>query len=635
MPAEPFYAQALQVATDAALAAGAMLREEFHRPGGPRGTSDDHAYIDIEAERMLRARLLDAFPGWGFRGEETGAEAPADTNPTHVWLVDPNDGTRAFMGGVRGNSVSIALLRDGEPVLGVVYAPSAPDDAGDLITWAEGCGPVRRTGQEVVRDWPAQIGKHTVLALSWDVHRVSGGSLTLSSPGRYRALPSIAYRLALVAVGEADATMSTHGTNGWDYAAGHALLKGAGGTLIDQFGQEVGYALDGVSKTRGCFAGTPALANELRKRFADLRGRHWHGNSFGRTESLFPSIQPALDATIQDSGLLARAQGALLGQLAGDSLGSQVEFMSPAAIRQKYPTGVRDLNDSPIWRTIAGQATDDSEMALLLARLLARGGAYDPETAAQVYAWWYHTEPFDIGTTTRQALSAVSDQDRRRKTAAKAARQAANPESQANGSLMRLSPLGVFAHALPAEQTAALARADSELTHPNLVCQEACAAYTVAVAHAIRTGAGPQEVYATALQWAEQHSRSPEVIETLKAAASQKPADYTTKQGWVLLALQNAFWQLLHAPSLEEGIIDTVNQGGDTDTTAAIAGALLGAVHGRDAVPLRWRRLILSCRTIDGVPGVARPRPADFWGIDLYEIAERLLVVGRMAARLS
>jgi ADP-ribosylglycohydrolase len=57
--------------------------------------------------------------------------------------------------------------------------------------------------------------------------------------------------------------------------------------------------------------------------------------------------------------------------------------------------------------------------------------------------------------------------------------------------------------------------------------------------------------------------------------------------GWVLIALQNAFWQLLHAATLEEGVIDTISRGGDTDTTAAIAGALLGAVHGRQAIPPR------------------------------------------------
>ena len=62
----------------------------------------------------------------------------------------------------------------------------------------------------------------------------------------------------------------------------------------------------------------------------------------------------------------SRAQGCFLGQLAGDALGSLVEFQTPEQIRQAYPNGVQELVDGGTWNTIAGQPTDDSEMALLL-----------------------------------------------------------------------------------------------------------------------------------------------------------------------------------------------------------------------------------------------------------------------------
>jgi hypothetical protein len=101
--------------------------------------------------------------------------------------------------------------------------------------------------------------------------------------------------------------------------------------------------------------------------------------------------------------------------------------------------------------------------------------------------------------------------------------------------------------------------------------------------------------------------------------------------GFVLIALQNAFYQLLHAPSLEEGLSDTVLAGGDTDTNAAIAGALLGAAHGRDAVPWRWQRAILSCRPLlaHAVTAGRHPRPMEFWPVDALELAEALLLAGR------
>ncbi len=78
--------------------------------------------------------------------------------------------------------------------------------------------------------------------------------------------------------------------------------------------------------------------------------------------------------------ILSRARGCLLGQLAGDALGSLVEFWSPEEIRRAYPAGVRDLADGGVWDTIAGQPTDDSEMALALARMLAERGTYDPRS---------------------------------------------------------------------------------------------------------------------------------------------------------------------------------------------------------------------------------------------------------------
>jgi fructose-1,6-bisphosphatase/inositol monophosphatase family enzyme len=138
------YRHALEVAVDAARAAGELLRADLHRPGGPRG-GGTHAEADDEAEAVIRRRLLEGC-AWGYLGEETG-HAPPPEGEAHYWLVDPNDGTRRYLQGFRGSAVSIAAIHEGRPVLGVVYAFAYPDDEGDLLAWAEGCGPVTRNGQ--------------------------------------------------------------------------------------------------------------------------------------------------------------------------------------------------------------------------------------------------------------------------------------------------------------------------------------------------------------------------------------------------------------------------------------------------------------------------------------------------------
>ena len=313
-----------------------------------------------------------------------------------------------------------------------------------------------------------------------------------------------------------------------------------------------------------------------------------------------------------DIDILSRAQGSLLGQLAGDSLGSLVEFRAPDDIQREYPKGVRELADGGTWNTIAGQPTDDSEMALLLARMLADQGRYDPEEARKAYMFWLDSGPFDCGMTVAGGL-----------------RGHPNPDSQANGAMMRISPLGIFGANHDAELVAEWARQDAASTHPHPVCQQANALFTMAIAHAVRRGCDGRDLYEQIVTWAENMKVDGSLLEAVRGAAESPPADYVRQHGWVLTAFRNALWQLLHATNLEEAVVDTIMRGGDTDTNAAICGAILGAVHGRDAVPGQWVESLLSCRPAAGQPNVRHPRPECFWPVDALELAERLLVFDR------
>lgn len=621
------YQRAIEIAIDAALKAGAILRDDFHRPGGPRGEGA-HADADGEAEGVIRDLLTAAFPGWGYVGEETGTR-PRASGETHVWLVDPNDGTRDYLKGHRGSAVSIGLLRDAVPVLGVVFAFAAPDDRGDLFAWAEGCGPLRRNGYPVERPaWPTALGRHEVVLLSAGMNRKPRPNLELIQPARARAVPSIAYRLALAAAGDGDAAVSLNGPGAWDFGGGHALLRSAGGEFVDQDGRPVGYSPDGRSATTWCFGGAPSLLR-------DLASRGWQAvfDAPRPPAEPYDLLFPERGAAVADPGLLARAQGCLLGQFAGDALGGLVEFKSPGELARRHPGGLREMADGGTWNTLAGQPTDDSELALMLARSIVKEGRYDAEAAARAYHHWYHSRPFDCGGTTAKALAAIGPRDVERGQTAAAAAQAAARESQANGSLMRCSPLAAWGHALDPERLAGMAREDSGLTHPHQACGDAVAVFTAAAAYAIRTGERPAHVFAFAMKRVESFRCCREVRGALSAAATEPPASFMDRQGWVLVALQNAFHQLLHAESVEEGVVRTVMSGGDTDTNAAIAGALLGAVHGRDAIPRGWRQMVLTCRPLDGLAAVRHPRPRAFWPIDALELAERLVWLGAEAGR--
>ena len=594
--------RALEAAVAAAREAGDILRRDFHRAGGPRG-GGDKAEADREAEDVIRARLTGAFPDWGYLGEETGRAAGKPGQP--VWLVDPNDGTRDYLAGRRGSAVSIGLVDRGRPVLGVVFAFGYPDDAGDLLTWAEGCGSLLRNGAAVSFTVPSKLGPTDLVLVSSKGDRDPEGNLDCVRPARYRTVPSIAYRLAALAAGEAAAATGLHSPGAWDYAAGHAMLSAAGGVLVDEGGREVAYAEDGSSHTGRAFGGAREVAEELAR-------RGWENVSTGRKGPEGVPARLRRGEAVLDPALLSRAQGCLLGQIGGDSLGSLVEFARGREVAGRYPGGPRLLEDGGYWQTLAGQPTDDSELALALARSILASARYEPEAAFAAYSEWLRSGPFDVGGATRAALAGLP-----------------SPMSQANGSLMRSSPLAVYAHALSRERAVELARADSGLTHPHPVASDAVAAFVVAVRHAVACGGGPEAPYREALAWAKRAGAAPPVVEALERAPESPPACDGDTPGWVLIALRNAFHELLNAPSLEEGVVATVRRGGDTDTNAAVAGALLGAVHGRESVPAQWRRMILSCRP-HPLRG-RRPRPMEYWPIDVLEIAERLLLAGSAA----
>jgi ADP-ribosylglycohydrolase/fructose-1,6-bisphosphatase/inositol monophosphatase family enzyme len=589
--------RALSVALEAALQAGAILRADFHRPGGARGAGDK-AEADTEAEREIRARLLGAFPGWGYRGEETGVKAGEPGQPT--WLVDPNDGTRDYLAGRRGSAVAIGLVQDGRPVLGVVFAFAYPDDAGDLFAWAEGMGPIRRNGRAVDVPLPPTLDMAQVVLVSSKGDRDPEGNLRNVAPARYRSVPSIAHRLALVASGEAAGTSALFAPCAWDYGAGDALVRAAGGSVMDESGRAMAYDHGGDSRSARAFGGARDVALALAARPWDVHAGAWGPERPARL---------LRGEVVADAARLARAQGCLLGQIAGDSLGALVEFASADEVRRANPDGPRRLVDGGRWNLLAGQPTDDGEMALALARAIVDVGGYDPARAFDGYRSWLASSPFDVGNTVSAALHGRPDEG-----------------SQANGSLMRASPLGVLAHRMRPSEAAELGRADSALTHAHPVCADAVAAFVVAVAHAIDHGDGGEAAYGAAVDWARRAPAAAPVLGALEAAAHTAPRCDGDSRGWVLLALQNAFYQVRHARSVEDGVTATVRRGGDTDTNAAIAGALLGAVHGREEVPAQWRSMVLSCHPVGGV--AHRPRPMACWPVDVMELSERLLLAG-------
>ena len=268
----------------------------------------------------------------------------------------------------------------------------------------------------------------------------------------------------------------------------------------------------------------------------------------------------------------SRARGAMYGQIIGDNLGAIVEFETPASIRELYPDGVREMGGGGPFNVAPGQATDDSELALALARSIVRCGKYDEEDARASYKRWAASSPPDIGYTCVAALCPPYE---------------LNVESKANGALMRVSPIAIaYAECPSAARTAA--EKDAMLTHPNEYVVDINGIYTEALASII-AGEEPK----AALQAAS--SPLAKEVETYLDALPEDVASHSI--GFVRYAFNIACYFAAHGRNFEDDLVAIIGMGGDTDTNGAIAGAMLGAKYGEEGIPLRWRHVVDAYRT--------------------------------------
>jgi fructose-1,6-bisphosphatase/inositol monophosphatase family enzyme len=353
---------------EAVTEAGRLVAAEFARPDGPRFSDHITAPLDHEIELMLRDRLLALVPA-RFVGEEAGVlEAPANG---FCWVVDPHDGTRAFLEGRRGSAVSVALLRHGTPILAVVYAPTSPDRGPDLISWAKN-GPIRRDGEIVTIDLSDRdLSAGDVVFLNHGAWQRPAWHGVACAPAGFMPLPSIAYRLARIAVGDGIATQTLRPVNALDIAAGHALLMAAGGVLLAEDGIPVTYNELGESRPSACFGGAP-------KAVATLRTRTWRGSTEPRREPRVTLTWPRL----APEALLDRAAGCLFGLAIGGALGPSTELglvVARSLVGQREYDGAAVAKAIGDWESHGGRP----DLASPLVRAIPIGvWARDPDSAS-------------------------------------------------------------------------------------------------------------------------------------------------------------------------------------------------------------------------------------------------------------
>ena len=278
--------------------------------------------------------------------------------------------------------------------------------------------------------------------------------------------------------------------------------------------------------------------------------------------------------------LRERVVGGCLGLALGDALGAPFEFLRARTIPYPVPAFERPWLGRP-----PGSTTDDTAMARNLMRSLAANGGFDPEDLVRRHLEWFRSDPPDIGTLTGKVLRRV-DRGEEASVAAERIWTERGPEiSAGNGSVMYCAPLGV-AYANRPGELAELAPALSALTHFDGRCRTAVLAVTRCVAALVR-GEDAEDAARAALGAVEELEGGEELEFLVEAVGASRAID-GPDQGFCLFTAGAAFQALLRGGDFETETRRLVSLGGDTDTNAAVAGALLGARDGVDGLPAAW-----------------------------------------------
>ncbi|GAB7045755.1 ADP-ribosylglycohydrolase family protein [Catenuloplanes indicus] len=277
----------------------------------------------------------------------------------------------------------------------------------------------------------------------------------------------------------------------------------------------------------------------------------------------------------------SRQAGAVVGSAVGDALGAPFEFGPAGAFAARFPVlggGPNEMCGGGGWEP--GEATDDTQMAVLVADSLLERGRLDPADVFARFRRWAAAEPKDIGLQTEIVLTGGLPWDR-----AAADHAARHRRAAGNGSLMRATTAAVHFAARGRAATMAAGRTLSALTHGDPAAGEGCAAYHELIRIAVAGGDVPAAVPATvAALHPGERDRWATVLDP-----SWEPGDATESNGAVWPTLGCALWALRTTGTFPDAVRAAIDLGGDTDTIAAVTGGLAGAVYGLDAIPRRWR----------------------------------------------
>ncbi len=250
--------KSLEIAMQAAKEAGEIVMTYYRGNYDIREKSSNNPVTtaDLMANHRIREIIRHTFPDDGWLSEET-EDSPDRLTKSRVWVIDPIDGTEKFIAGIPEFAISIALVVEGTPVIGVLHNPATAE-----LFYAYAGGGAFCNGKPI-RCSPCRTLKQASMIVSQTEHRKGLLAGIVPLVGEIQYIGSVTYKLARLAAGTGDLYVTVRPKNEWDFCAGDLILREADGILWDKAGQMIRYNKKRVRQLTGLFAGNPTLVKQV------------------------------------------------------------------------------------------------------------------------------------------------------------------------------------------------------------------------------------------------------------------------------------------------------------------------------------------------------------------------------------